>query len=87
MQTEFKDGSKGKIITAETVEELVPKIKEALANPDVKCVRVFKNGSKIQAEEEVKTAGDFFGDMAAKEVKTTDASSMTKPKLQTLGRR
>ncbi|GAH82193.1 unnamed protein product, partial [marine sediment metagenome] len=33
MQTEFKDGSKGEIITADTVEDLVPKIKKALADP------------------------------------------------------
>lgn len=54
MQSEFKDGSLGEVITADTLEALIPQIKKALANPDVKCVRVFNSGSKVQVEEERK---------------------------------
>lgn len=55
MQVEYKDGSKGDVITADTVEELIPNIKKALENPYVKCVRIFNYGSRIQAEEDRKT--------------------------------
>lgn len=58
MQTEYRDGSKGPVVTAKRVEELLPKIKEALANPNVKCVRIFNNGSDVQAESEIKTQAE-----------------------------
>lgn len=60
MQVEFNDGSKGERISADTVAELLPKIEEALKNSDVKCVRVFRNGSKVQGEGECKTAGELM---------------------------
>jgi len=58
MQVEYKDGLKGEPIMADSVEELLPKIKEALKDPDVKCVRVYNNGNKVQAEEDRKTPAE-----------------------------
>lgn len=52
MQEVFEDGSVGEIKTADTLEELLPMIKESLSHPRVKYVKVFNNGRKVQSEEE-----------------------------------
>lgn len=52
MQEVFEDGSLGEIKTADTLEDLLPMIKESLAHPRVKYVKVFNNGKKVQGEEE-----------------------------------
>ncbi len=52
MQEVLNDGSVGKLLTADRLEDLIPMIKESLAHPRVKYVKIFKNGEKLQAEEE-----------------------------------
>ena len=52
MQEVYNDGSVGKIKTADTLEDLLPIIKQSLAHPRVKYVKIFKNGQKVQLEEE-----------------------------------
>ena len=52
MQEVYEDGSVGEIKTADTLEDLLPMIKKSLAHPRVKYVKVFKNGEKVQAEQE-----------------------------------
>lgn len=52
MQEVYEDGSKGEIKTADTLEELLPMIKESLGHPRVKYVKVFNNGKRVQSEEE-----------------------------------
>ena len=51
MQEVFEDGSLGEVKTADTLEDLLPMIKESLAHPRVKYVKVFNNGEKVQVEE------------------------------------
>ena len=52
MQEVYHDGSLGEIKTANTLEELLPMIKESLAHPRVMYVTVSINGQKVQVEEE-----------------------------------
>jgi len=52
MQEVYQDGSLGEIKTADTLEELLPMIKESLAHPRVMYVIVSINGQKVQVEEE-----------------------------------
>ncbi len=52
MQEVYQDGSVGKAITADRLEDLIPMIKDSLTNPRVKYVKIFNNGEKLQAEEE-----------------------------------
>ncbi len=52
MQEVLNDGSVGKLLTADRLEDLIPMIKESLAHPRVRYVKIFKNGAKMQAEEE-----------------------------------
>ena len=56
MQEVFEDGTLGEIKTADTLEELLPMIKESLANPRVKYVKVFNSpdGKRVQANEHKK---------------------------------
>lgn len=55
MQEVYEDGTVGEVRTADTLEELLPMIKQSLAHPRVKYVKVFRNGKKVQAEEEQTT--------------------------------
>ncbi len=52
MQEVHHDGSVGKVLTADRLEDLIPMINESLAHPWVKYVKIFNNGKKLQAEEE-----------------------------------
>lgn len=61
MQEVYEDGSVGEVKTADTLEDLLPMIKESLANPRVKYVKVFNNGQKVLAEEERTTSKEEFG--------------------------
>lgn len=63
MQTEYKNGTLGAPIYAETLELLLPDIKKALDNPDVKCVRLFKDGNQIKAENDVKTTHEQLDEL------------------------
>ncbi len=51
MQEIYEDGSVGKVKIADTLEDLLPMIKESLDHPRVKYVKVFNNGKKVQSEE------------------------------------
>ena len=68
MQEVYHDGSVGKALTADRLEDLIPMIKESLANPRVKYVKIFNNGKKMQAEEERTTEKEEFK-ILAKELK------------------
>ncbi len=59
MQEVMKDGSEGRAIVKDTIEDLLPYIKKSLEDPNVKFVKVFKNDkylregmNKFVAEEE-----------------------------------
>jgi hypothetical protein len=43
----MKDGSEGKLIVEDTLEDLLPHIRKSLEDPNVKFVRVYK-GKKIE---------------------------------------
>jgi hypothetical protein len=47
MQEVMKDGSEGKLIVEDTLEDLLPHIRKSLEDPNVKFVRVYK-GKKIE---------------------------------------
>lgn len=47
MQEVMKDGSEGKIIVKDTLEDLLPHIKKSLEDPEVKFVKIFK-GTKVE---------------------------------------
>jgi len=53
MQEVHHDGSLGELHTADTLEELLPLIKAALAKPEVKYVKIFNapDGKRVQANE------------------------------------
>lgn len=55
MQEVRHDDTKGKVRTADTLEDLLPEIKKSLANPNVKYVKVFflsgTEGFKSEVEE------------------------------------
>lgn len=63
MQIEYKNGMLGEPIFGATIEELLPAIKEALDNPDVKCVRLFKDGKQIKAENDIKTTREQLDEL------------------------
>jgi len=68
MQEIMKDGSEGKTVVKDTIEDLVPHIKKSLEDPNVKFVKVFraktincitdKEEKKFTAEEEKRTILD-----------------------------
>lgn len=60
MQEVYHDGSEGEIVTANSLEELLPKIKESLEKPNVKYVKVFRAGDKLTSEEEKKSFADIL---------------------------
>jgi len=65
MQEVMKNGSHGKTFVKDSIEALVPHIKESLENPDVKYIKIFKargpikNEEIFSAEEEVITMKDL----------------------------
>lgn len=67
MQEVYKDGSVGEIKTADTLEDLLPMIKESLAHPRVKYVKIFNNGQKVQAEQERTTNEDVMKEIMESE--------------------
>lgn len=68
MQEVLNDGSVGKLLTADRLEDLIPMIKDSLANSRVKYVKIFNNGKKVQAEEDRMTPKEEFN-ILAKELK------------------
>lgn len=56
MQEVYKDGSLGELQTADSLEDLLPMIKESLAKPEVKYVKIFNapDGKRVQANEHLK---------------------------------
>jgi len=54
MQEVFKNGTEGEIITADTLEDLIPQIKKSLENPSVKYVKIFNAENKINSQEKRK---------------------------------
>ena len=85
MQEVYEDGTLGEIKTADTLEDLLPMIKESLADPKVKYVKVFNNGQKVQAEQERKTQKDELLNLMESTADTEDevqkkkAATMTFP--------
>jgi len=71
MQEVMKDGSLGKIKTADTLEDLLPMIEESLAHPRVKYVKVFRNGEKVQSEEKRTTDKEELEGIIGKKVTRT----------------
>ena len=69
MQEVHHDGSVGKLLTADRLEDLIPMIKDSLANPRVKYVKIFNNGEKVQAEEDRMTPKEEFK-ILARELKS-----------------
>ena len=70
MQEIYEDGSVGKVLMADRLEDLIPMINESLANPRVKYVKIFNNGKKKQAEEERTTTKEEMKELLG-EMKTT----------------
>jgi len=66
MQEVMKDGSTGKLIVKDTLEDLLPYIKMSLTNPRVNFVKVFK-GTKIVPAKTGKTAFEQRETFAAEE--------------------
>jgi len=53
MQEVMKDGSTGKLIVEDTLEDLLPHIRKSLEDPRVNFVKVFK-GTKIEVRTQSK---------------------------------
>ncbi len=70
MQEVYHDGSVGKALTADRLEDLIPMIKESLTNPRVKYVKIFNNGKKMQAEEERTTNKEEMKELLGEMKKT-----------------
>ena len=80
MQEVHHDGSLGEIKTANTLEELLPMIKESLANPRVKYIKIFNNGEKMQAEEERTTNKEEMKELLGEMKKTVTRTFPSKRK-------
>ena len=67
MQEVYQDGTVGKALTADRLEDLIPMIKESLANPRVKYIKIFNNGDRITNKEITK---DLLEEMKKSVTKT-----------------
>ena len=80
MQEIMKDGSEGKALVEDTIEDLIPHIKKSLSDPNVKYVKVFR-GKKlaqipfedkeefIAEEEKVETGKDLLESLKEEGIK------------------
>ncbi len=80
MQEVYEDGSLGEMKHADTLEDLIPMIKESLANPRIKYVKIFNNGEKVQAEEERTTSKEEIKGLLDDLKKTVTRTFPTKRK-------
>lgn len=78
MQEVYQDGTVGKSLTADRLEDLIPMIKDSLANPRVKYVKIFNNGEKLQAEEEQTTNKEITKELLEGMKKTITKTFPTK---------
>lgn len=86
MQEVYQDGTVGKALTADRLEDLIPMIKESLAHPRVKYVKIFNNGNKVQSEEE-RTTNKEEMDALMGTVKKEDESGPLKKVTRTCPRK